>query len=160
LHSIVAIALRIPAMEAVVPQEITTELTQILANLVLGDNKIRSKCAIFTIDTTSIAETSIVLNRRLMIDSPRHQTSTSSHWLNFLLQLIRKWQVHLSVFCGHSYTQATSDAILFTCPASPTSLPSCTRSAFQRRTTSNALRPAPNARLDHPRAFATPLFIS
>ncbi|KIJ63543.1 hypothetical protein HYDPIDRAFT_92367 [Hydnomerulius pinastri MD-312] len=29
-------------MEAVVPQEITTELTQILANLVLGDNKIRS----------------------------------------------------------------------------------------------------------------------
>lgn len=30
-------------MEAVVPQEITAELTQILANLVLGDNKIRSK---------------------------------------------------------------------------------------------------------------------
>ncbi|KIK93959.1 hypothetical protein PAXRUDRAFT_33792 [Paxillus rubicundulus Ve08.2h10] len=29
-------------MEAVVPQEITAELTQILANLVLGDNKIRS----------------------------------------------------------------------------------------------------------------------
>lgn len=29
-------------MEAVVPHEITTELTQILANLVLGDNKIRS----------------------------------------------------------------------------------------------------------------------
>lgn len=34
---------RSPYMEAVVPQEITTELTQILANLVLGDNKIRSK---------------------------------------------------------------------------------------------------------------------
>lgn len=31
-------------MEAVVPQEITAELTQILANLVLGDNNIRSKC--------------------------------------------------------------------------------------------------------------------
>ena len=30
-------------MEAVVPQEITTELTQILANLVLGDNNIRTK---------------------------------------------------------------------------------------------------------------------
>lgn len=32
-------------MDPVVPQEITAELTQILANLVLGDNKIRSKCA-------------------------------------------------------------------------------------------------------------------
>jgi hypothetical protein len=31
-------------MEAVVPAEITTELTQILSNLVLGDNEIRSKC--------------------------------------------------------------------------------------------------------------------
>ncbi|KAJ7666060.1 hypothetical protein DFH06DRAFT_266334 [Mycena polygramma] len=30
------------AMESVVPQEITTELTQILSNLLLGDNEIRS----------------------------------------------------------------------------------------------------------------------
>ena len=30
-------------MESVVPQEITAELTQILSNLVLGDNDIRSK---------------------------------------------------------------------------------------------------------------------
>jgi len=30
-------------MEPVVPPEITAELTQILANLVLGDNEIRSK---------------------------------------------------------------------------------------------------------------------
>jgi hypothetical protein len=30
-------------MEAVVPAEITAELTQILSNLVLGDNEIRSK---------------------------------------------------------------------------------------------------------------------
>jgi hypothetical protein len=30
-------------MESVVPAEITTELTQILSNLVLGDNEIRSK---------------------------------------------------------------------------------------------------------------------
>lgn len=65
-------------MEAVVPQEITTELTQILANLVLGDNKIRSKCAIFTIHTTSNAEAPIVQNRQLMIDWLSHQTSTYS----------------------------------------------------------------------------------
>jgi hypothetical protein len=30
-------------MDAVVPAEITAELTQILSNLVLGDNEIRSK---------------------------------------------------------------------------------------------------------------------
>ena len=30
-------------MDSVVPQEVTTELTQILSNLVLGDNQIRSK---------------------------------------------------------------------------------------------------------------------
>lgn len=32
-------------MESVVPAQITTELTQILSNLVLGDNEIRSKYA-------------------------------------------------------------------------------------------------------------------
>lgn len=31
-------------MESVVPPEITAELTQILSNLVLGDNEIRSRC--------------------------------------------------------------------------------------------------------------------
>ncbi|KAF6743114.1 hypothetical protein DFP72DRAFT_1053425 [Ephemerocybe angulata] len=31
-------------MEAIVPQEITAELTQILSNLVLGDNEVRAKC--------------------------------------------------------------------------------------------------------------------
>jgi hypothetical protein len=36
--------LRSDVMESVVPQEITTELTQILSNLLLGDNEIRSKC--------------------------------------------------------------------------------------------------------------------
>lgn len=30
-------------MESVVPPEITAELTQILSNLVLGDNEIRTK---------------------------------------------------------------------------------------------------------------------
>ena len=30
-------------MDSVVPQEVTAELTQILSNLVLGDNQIRSK---------------------------------------------------------------------------------------------------------------------
>lgn len=35
-------------MDAVVPPEVTAELTQILSNLVLGDNQIRSKCASIT----------------------------------------------------------------------------------------------------------------
>lgn len=54
-------------MVAVVPQEITVELTQILANLVLGDNKIRSKCAVFTIGTIADAEPPLVQNRLSMI---------------------------------------------------------------------------------------------
>lgn len=33
------------AMDSVVPAEITAELTQILSNLVQGDNEIRQKCA-------------------------------------------------------------------------------------------------------------------
>lgn len=32
-------------MDAVVPAEISAELTQILSNLVLGDNEIRARCA-------------------------------------------------------------------------------------------------------------------
>lgn len=32
-------------MDALVPPDVTAELTQILSNLVLGDNEIRSKCA-------------------------------------------------------------------------------------------------------------------
>jgi hypothetical protein len=83
-------------MEAVVPHEITTELTQILANLVLGDNKIRSKYAIFSIGATH-AERPAVQNRRLMIDSLRLQTYTYSHWLSSLSQLILKWQVYMLI---------------------------------------------------------------
>lgn len=36
-------------MEAIVPPEVTAELTQILSNLVLGDNQIRSKCVYLSI---------------------------------------------------------------------------------------------------------------
>lgn len=81
-------------MEAVVPHEITTELTQILANLVLGDNKIRSKCAIFSIRVPH-AKRPAVQNRRSMIDWLKPQTCTCSHWLSSLLQLILKWQVDM-----------------------------------------------------------------
>jgi len=78
-------------MEAVVPQEITAELTQILANLVLGDNKIRSKCAVFTVRTIANAEPPLVQSRLSMIVWLRHQTSIYSHWLSFLFQLILRW---------------------------------------------------------------------
>ncbi|KAI6101042.1 armadillo-type protein [Pisolithus croceorrhizus] len=81
-------------MEAVVPQEITSELTQILANLVLGDNKIRSNAekvvndrlaqtpdlyllalAQFAIaaDTEVMRSFSLVLLRRLLFRSPPQQ---------------------------------------------------------------------------------------
>ena len=42
IHTISLIS-RSSLMDPVVPQEVTTELTQILSNLVLGDNQIRSK---------------------------------------------------------------------------------------------------------------------
>ncbi|KAF9218740.1 ARM repeat-containing protein [Gyrodon lividus] len=81
-------------MEAVVPQEITAELTQILANLVLGDNKIRSNAekavndrlaqtpdlyllalAQFAIaaDTEVMRSFSLVLLRRLLFRPAPHQ---------------------------------------------------------------------------------------
>jgi hypothetical protein len=34
-------------MDALVPPDVTAELTQILSNLVLGDNEIRSKYILF-----------------------------------------------------------------------------------------------------------------
>ena len=40
-------------MEAIVPPEVTAELTQILSNLVLGDNQIRSKCVYLSIPLLS-----------------------------------------------------------------------------------------------------------
>ncbi|KAI5991786.1 armadillo-type protein [Pisolithus marmoratus] len=81
-------------MEAVVPQEITSELTQILANLVLGDNTIRSNAekvvndrlaqtpdlyllalAQFAIaaDTEVMRSFSLVLLRRLLFRPPPQQ---------------------------------------------------------------------------------------
>lgn len=36
-------------MDAIVPPEVTAELTQILSNLVLGDNQIRAKCVFLNI---------------------------------------------------------------------------------------------------------------
>jgi hypothetical protein len=40
-------------MDALVPPDVTAELTQILSNLVLGDNEIRSKYAISSFPTQS-----------------------------------------------------------------------------------------------------------
>jgi hypothetical protein len=40
-------------MDALVPPDVTAELTQILSNLVLGDNEIRSKYVFFTIPSLS-----------------------------------------------------------------------------------------------------------
>lgn len=80
-------------MEAVVPQEITAELTQILANLVLGDNQIRSKYVLPAITNDSCTNWILVQKRRSTIVSLRHPTSTSSPWPSSPSQRTPKWQV-------------------------------------------------------------------
>lgn len=80
-------------METVVPQEITAELTQILANLVLGDNTIRSKYGSIRNDHARTDETPLVQRRRSTIALLRLLTSIYLHWLSSPLQPIQKWQV-------------------------------------------------------------------
>src|SRR5712671_1237636 len=66
-------------MDALIPPDVTAELTQILSNLVLGDNEIRSKFVFFTHSqpfspTTRPApkpsSTSVLLTDRMSISSP------------------------------------------------------------------------------------------
>ena len=52
-------------MEAVVPAEITSELTQILSNLVLGDNDIRSRYTIhYTCPLAALGHSKRLIQRR------------------------------------------------------------------------------------------------
>jgi hypothetical protein len=52
-------------MDALVPPDVTAELTQILSNLVLGDNEIRSKCATSSPSTPSYHHLSLLSAQRL-----------------------------------------------------------------------------------------------
>jgi hypothetical protein len=59
-------------MDALVPPDVTAELTQILSNLVLGDNEIRSKYA-----SSSSPTPSHIISTLLSAQKP----SSTSAWL-------------------------------------------------------------------------------
>ena len=68
---------RIIAMESVVPRQVTVELTQILSNLVLGDNEIRSRqVSVRSFNPSSFSEhTFVIVQRKLStIDWNKLQT--------------------------------------------------------------------------------------
>jgi hypothetical protein len=78
-------------MDPVVPQEVTAELTQILSNLVLGDNQIRSKYESRKTPPYSPLTLLPVLKKLLMRDSHKRQSSTSLRSHNSLRPQIQKW---------------------------------------------------------------------
>ncbi|KAL4079008.1 armadillo-type protein [Scleroderma citrinum] len=126
-------------MEPVVPPEITAELTQILANLVLGDNEIRSNAekavndrlahtpelyllalAQFAIaaDTEVMRSFSLVLLRRLLFRSPPHSTQKDprftlyDHMPNHSLSTLERLLLHsLSHEPSDSVRRKTVDTV-------------------------------------------------
>ncbi|KAI0782934.1 ARM repeat-containing protein [Abortiporus biennis] len=103
-------------MESVVPAEVTAELTQILSNLVLGDNEIRSNAEravnerlaqtpelillalaqyATTADTDVMRSFSLVLLRRLLFRSPINQrTSLYDHLSSQTLATLERLLLH------------------------------------------------------------------
>jgi hypothetical protein len=56
-------------MESVVPPQITAELTQILSNLVLGDNEIRARyCIISSLEPNVLLNIALVRKKQSMND--------------------------------------------------------------------------------------------
>ncbi|KAH7883434.1 ARM repeat-containing protein [Phlebopus sp. FC_14] len=119
-------------MEAVVPQEITAELTQILANLVLGDNRIRSNAekavndrlaqtpdlyllalAQFAIaaDTEVMRSFSLVLLRRLLFRSPPHQQSQKDPRMTLYDHLSSQALTTLERLLLHSLSHEPLDSV-------------------------------------------------
>lgn len=78
-------------MDSVVPQEVTAELTQILSNLVLGDNQIRSKYGSHKTPPYSPLTLLPVLKMLSMRDWRKRQNSTSLRSHNSPQQQIQKW---------------------------------------------------------------------
>ena len=78
-------------MDSVVPQEVTAELTQILSNLVLGDNQIRSKYESRKTPPCSSLTSLLVLKTLLMRDWRKRQSSTSLRSHSSLQPQIQKW---------------------------------------------------------------------
>jgi hypothetical protein len=79
-------------MESVVPPQITAELTQILSNLVLGDNEIRAKY-VFPHAILSNRNRSCILVQKKLLMSGWHIRLSSTFWLLHSLQLQQapKW---------------------------------------------------------------------
>lgn len=138
-------------MDAVVPQEITTELTQILANLVLGDNKIRSKYD-FTASYNSIltrwTSAEKAVNDRL--------AQTPDLYLLALAQFAIAADTEVAS-SQHADTimsltlRSSVDEILFLGPPSPHPL-SCRTQSTAKGTAIDPLRSPLLAGLDHSRA--------
>lgn len=78
-------------MDPVVPQEVTAELTQILSNLVLGDNQIRSKYASRKTPPHPHLTLLPVLKMPLMRDWRKRQSSISLRSPNLLQRQTQKW---------------------------------------------------------------------
>ena len=79
------------SMDSVVPQEVTTELTQILSNLVLGDNQIRSKYDLRKTPPYSPLTLLPVPKMLSMRDWRKRQNSTSLRSHNSPQRQIQKW---------------------------------------------------------------------
>jgi hypothetical protein len=71
-------------MDALVPPDVTSELTQILSNLVLGDNEIRSKYVFHRLPPSFVSHLLKVQRLSSMSDWPTDQMSTSSLSLSSL----------------------------------------------------------------------------
>ena len=82
---------RLSQMDPVVPQEVTAELTQILSNLVLGDNQIRSKYDPYKILPHSPLTILPVLKMLLMRDLSKRQSFTSLRSPNSPPLQTQKW---------------------------------------------------------------------
>jgi hypothetical protein len=66
-------------MDALVPPDVTAELTQILSNLVLGDNEIRSKYATPSTSSYHIIISHIISYNSLLLSAQK--PSSTSAWL-------------------------------------------------------------------------------
>ena len=73
------------------PQEVTTELTQILSNLVLGDNQIRSKYEPYEFPQYSPLTPLPAQKMLLMRGWRKRQSSTSLRSPNSPQRQIQKW---------------------------------------------------------------------
>lgn len=104
-------------MESVVPPQITAELTQILSNLVLGDNDIRAKYVVLS--------TCFMLNNRCVFSAEKAVNERLTHTPELYLLALAQFAITADtevvnksfVYCG-VLLMALVDAILLACSPS------------------------------------------